>query len=78
MPQAAVLTAGEDPVRDEDRAYAAALITAGVPTTFREADGHIPAFVVLGKVTPSIQHDLGAAADALSATVRSALRRATP
>ncbi len=67
---AVVLTAGEDPVRDEGRAYAAALVTAGVPTTFLEAAGHIHAFVLLRRAVPSTQDDLARAFAALSATVR--------
>jgi acetyl esterase/lipase len=70
LPPAVVLTAGEDPVRDEGRAYAAALITAGVPTTFLEAAGHVHAFVLLRRVVPSTQDDLARAFAALSATVR--------
>ncbi|MFI8088069.1 alpha/beta hydrolase [Streptomyces sp. NPDC086080] len=77
LPPAVVLTAGEDPIRDEGRAYAAALVTAGVPTTFLEADGHIHAFVLMRGVVPSTQEDLTRAFAALSATVRAA-RRAAP
>jgi hypothetical protein len=51
------------------------LTIAGVPTTFRDADGHIHAFVVLREITPSIKDDLDGAVDALSATVHSTLRR---
>src|ERR1022692_1588248 len=72
LPPAVVLTAGEDPVRDEGRAYAAALIAAGVPTTFLEAAGHIHAFVLMRRVVPSTQDDLARAFAALSATVRAA------
>ncbi|KUN04473.1 lipase [Streptomyces yokosukanensis] len=69
LPPAVVLTAGEDPVRDEGRAYAAALITSGVPTTFLEAVGHIHAFVLMRRIIPSTQDDLARAFAALSATV---------
>ncbi len=69
LPSAVVLTAEEDPVRDEGRAYAAALITAGVPTTFREAAGSIHAFVLMRGIIPSAQQDLARAYAALSATL---------
>ncbi len=69
LPPAVVLTAGEDPVRDEGRAYAAALISAGVPTTFLEAAGHIHAFVVMRKAVPSTQDDLRQAFRALTTTL---------
>jgi acetyl esterase len=79
LPPAVVLTAGEDPVRDEGRAYVAALITAGVPTTFLEAAGHIHGFVLMRRIVPSTQDDLARAFGALSATldaVRAAVRGA--
>ena len=75
LPPAVVLTAGEDPVRDEGRAYAAALIRAGVPTTFQEAVGHVHAFVLLRRVVPSTQDDLRRAFAALSTTLRTARGR---
>jgi acetyl esterase len=75
LPPAVVLTAGEDPVRDEGRAYAAALITAGVPTTFQEAVGHIHAFVLLRRVVPSTQDDLRRALAALSMALQTARGR---
>ncbi|MFD2414756.1 alpha/beta hydrolase [Amycolatopsis pigmentata] len=70
LPPAVVLTAGEDPVRDEGRAYAAALVTAGVPTTFLEAAGNIHGFVLMRRVIASSQDDLARAFAALAATVR--------
>lgn len=70
LPPAVVLTAGEDPVRDEGRAYAAALATVGVPVTFLEAVGNVHAFVLLRRVVPSTQEDLARAFAALSATLR--------
>ncbi|MFJ5991402.1 alpha/beta hydrolase [Lentzea sp. NPDC092896] len=69
LPPAVILTAGEDPVRDEGRAYAAALVTAGVPTTFLEAAGHIHAFVLMRKAVPSTQDDLRQAFAALTTTL---------
>jgi len=70
LPPAVVLTAGEDPVRDEGRAYAAALVTAGVRTTFLEATGNIHAFVLMRGVIPSSRHDLDQAFSALNAILR--------
>lgn len=70
LPPAVVLTAEEDPVRDEGRAYAAALVAAGVPSVFLEAAGHVHGFVVLRQVVPSTQDDLDLAFDALSVLIR--------
>ncbi|GAA2599042.1 alpha/beta hydrolase [Winogradskya consettensis] len=67
MPPGVVLTAGLDPVRDEGRAYAQALIGAGVPVTFLEAAGVIHAFVLMRKVLPSVREDLDRAFGALRA-----------
>lgn len=72
MPPAVVLTAGEDPLRDEGRAYAAALISHGTPTTFHEAAGHIHAFVLMRQAVPSTQVDLRNAFTALASTVAAA------
>ncbi len=58
MPPALVVTASLDPLRDQGRAYAAALIQAGVPTVFREAAGNIHGFVNLRKAIPSSEGDL--------------------
>ena len=70
LPPAVVLTAGEDPVRDEGRAYAAALIAVGVPTTFIEAAGHIHGFVLMRRIAPSTQDDLARAFGAFSTILR--------
>jgi acetyl esterase len=69
LPPAVVLTAGLDPLRDEGRAYAAGLITAGVPTSFFEAVGNIHAFGLLRKAIPSSVPDLAQALAALRALV---------
>jgi acetyl esterase len=58
LPPAVIVTAGLDPLRDQGRAYAAALVQAGVPTVFREAAGLIHAFVVFRKAIPSAQSDV--------------------
>lgn len=65
LPPAVVLTAGLDPVRDAGRAYAMGLISAGVPTVFREAAGNIHAFVLLRRAIPSSQLDITEAVTAL-------------
>jgi acetyl esterase len=66
MPRTLVVTASLDPIRDQGRAYAAACIEAGVPTTFREAEGNIHGFINLRKAIPSSQEDIQGCAVALS------------
>ena len=58
LPPALVVTAGLDPIRDQGRAYAAALATAGVPVTFHEAQGTIHGFIYMRRALPSAQADL--------------------
>jgi len=58
LPPAVIVTASLDPIRDQGRAYAAALVQAGVPVTFREAVGTVHGFVTLRKAIPSAQGDL--------------------
>ena len=69
MPPTLILTASLDPLRDQGRAYAAALINAGVPTIFREAAGNIHGFINLRKAIPSGQVDIAGAFAALKAMV---------
>jgi acetyl esterase len=69
MPPTLVMTAGLDPLRDQGRAYAGALISAGVPTIYREAVGTIHGFVNLRKAMPSGQADLAGALAALKAMI---------
>lgn len=69
MPSTVIMTAGLDPLRDQGRAYAAALISAGVPTVYREAVGTIHGFVNLRKAMPSGQQDVLSALAALKAMV---------
>lgn len=57
-PPAVIVTASLDPIRDQGRAYAAALIGAGVPVVFREAVGNIHGFITLRKAIPSAQGDV--------------------
>lgn len=58
MPPSLILTASLDPIRDQGRRYAAALIEAGVPTVFREAVGNIHGFIGLRKAIPSGHQDV--------------------
>lgn len=58
LPPAVIVTASLDPIRDQGRAYAAALIQVGVPVTFREAKGNIHGFITLRQAIPSSQGDV--------------------
>ena len=69
LPPAVVVTAGLDPIRDQGRAYASALVAAGVPTVFREASGNIHAFATLRKAIPSSQEDVTGALSALGRVI---------
>jgi acetyl esterase len=60
LPPAVIVTASLDPIRDQGRAYAAALVLAGVPVTFREAVGNIHGFITLRQAVPSSQGDVAA------------------
>lgn len=72
LPPAVVITAGLDPIRDQGRAYAAALAQAGVPVTYREAAGNIHGFVTLRKAIPSSVGDVAGYLAALKAVVAEA------
>lgn len=72
MPPTLVMTAGLDPLRDQGRAYAGALIAAGVPTAYREAVGNIHGFVTLRKAIPSAQGDVDGALAVLKAMIAEA------
>ena len=69
MPPTLIMTAGLDPLRDQGRAYAGALIAAGVPTVYREAVGNIHGFINLRKAIPSGQGDIAGAFAALKAMI---------
>ncbi len=71
LPPAVVLTASLDPIRDQGRAYAAALIAAGIPTVFQEARGNIHGFVTLRQAIPSSQTDVANALAALKQVLAS-------
>ncbi|WP_242095807.1 alpha/beta hydrolase [Sphingomonas sp. CROZ-RG-20F-R02-07] len=69
LPAAVVMTASLDPIRDQGRAYAAALIQAGVPTVFREAVGNVHGFANLRQAVPSSVGDTTAFLTALKAVI---------
>jgi len=72
MPPALILNAGLDPIRDQGRAYAAALAEAGVPVIFREAAGIPHGFITLRKVMPSGVGDVAGALAALKPMIAEA------
>jgi acetyl esterase len=72
LPRAVIVTAGLDPIRDQGRAYAAALAQAGVAVTFREAQGNIHGFVTLRRAIPSSQGDVAGFLTAVRAVVSEA------
>lgn len=69
LPPALVTTAALDPIRDQGRAYAAALARAGVAVDFREAAGTIHGFLTLRRAIPSAKEDLAGALAALKALI---------
>ena len=69
LPPAVIVTAGLDPLRDQGRAYAAALAMAGVPVSYQEAAGTIHGFITLRRAIPSSQGDVAAYLTALKAAV---------
>lgn len=74
MPPTLVVTAGLDPLRDQGRAYAAKLIEAGVPTSYREAVGNVHGFICLRKGIPSSATDIANILSATKEMVAEALR----
>ena len=72
LPPAVIVTASLDPIRDQGRAYAAALAEAGVPVVFREAKGNIHGFITLRQAIPSSVGDVAGALAALKAVVAEA------
>ena len=69
LPPAVVITASLDPIRDQGRAYAAALAAAGVPVTFREAAGNVHGFITLRQAVPSSAGDVAGYLTALKAVI---------
>ncbi|MBW6526146.1 alpha/beta hydrolase [Sphingomonas sp. RHCKR7] len=72
LPRAVIVTAGLDPIRDQGRAYAAALAQAGVAVSFREAQGNIHGFITLRRAIPSSQGDVAGFLTAVRAAVSEA------
>lgn len=66
MPPTLLVTAGLDPLRDEGRDYAAALIHAGVSVIYRDAPGLIHGFFGMADAIPSAAADIGDTLDALA------------
>ena len=58
LPPTVLATAGLDPLRDSGRAFAAALVHAGVDTTYLEIAGTIHGFVQLRKAISGAQADV--------------------
>ena len=69
LPPAVIVTASLDPTRDQGRAYAAALVKAGVPVTFREAQGIVHGFITLRQAIPSAQGDVAGYLAAVRAAI---------
>ena len=58
MPPTVLVTAGLDPMRDEGRNYAAALIQAGVQVIYQEALGNIHGSFSARAAIPSTVRDI--------------------
>jgi acetyl esterase len=71
MPPTVLVTAGLDPLRDEGRDYAAALIQAGVPVIYQEAKGNIHGSFSMTAAIPSTKADLNQALEALKLLIGS-------
>ena len=72
LPPALVITAENDPLRDEGEAYARRLAEAGVPVTATRYNGTIHDFVLLNGIrdTPTTQAALTQVTDALRAAFK--------
>jgi acetyl esterase len=58
LPPAYVVTCGFDPLRDEGRAYAERLRSAGVPVTYECFEGMVHGFVTMGGAIAAAHHAL--------------------
>jgi acetyl esterase/lipase len=66
LPPTVIVTCQFDPLRDEGRAYAAALVDAGVPVTHIEARGHTHTSLTMVDVIPSGAQYRAALAEAIT------------
>lgn len=73
LPPTLLVTASLDPLRDQGREYAAELIRAGVPVTYREAVGNIHGFITLRRAIPSSQADVAGCLAVLKAMIAEAI-----
>ncbi|MGH6617687.1 alpha/beta hydrolase [Sphingomonas sp.] len=69
LPPTLLVTAGLDALRDQGRAYAAKLVTAGVPTVYREAAGTVHGYICLARGVPSAKDDIDGGLAALKALI---------
>jgi acetyl esterase len=67
LPEAYVMTAGFDPLRDEGRAYAERLEAAGVKVTYECYGGQIHGFITMGGAIAAANHAIYRAAQTLRA-----------
>jgi acetyl esterase len=65
MPPTLLTTAALDPIRDQGRAYAAALVQAGVDTIYLEMRGTVHGFINLRRALPSANDDVARSVAAL-------------
>jgi acetyl esterase len=73
MPPTLLVTASLDPLRDEGRRYAGALIEAGVPVIFQEAAGNIHGCFSMGAAIPSSLKDMDRAFEAFRLLIPKAI-----
>ncbi|MGA9794247.1 MAG: alpha/beta hydrolase [Rhizomicrobium sp.] len=78
MPPTLLVTASLDPLRDEGRQYAGALIGAGVPVIFQEAVGNIHGCFSIGAAIPSSVKDMDRAFEALRLLISDSFQNGHP